>query len=785
MSRKRLAILSCLLILTGCAAAYSQLLDQRYGPSEPRQRQVEHQSDWGERYTTSIKPVLEQRCTVCHGCYDAPCQLLTSSTTGLERGASKALVYDGLRLTESTPSRLFVDHHSVKDWRQAGFHPVLNERNQTAAANLEASVMYKMLEMKRQHPMPTEGLLPAEITTDLAREHACPTLEEFDTFRQQHPSWGMPYGLPALTETEFSKIAYWLAKGAPLPEEPPLAAALQHKIDQWETFFNQPSLKGQLVNRYLYEHLFLANLYFDDVNEKAFFKLVRSSTPPGKPVKVMATRRPYDDPGTDRVYYRLQKDTSTLLAKTHMPYALNPQRLNKWQRWFYNDDYEVTSLPSYKPEVAGNPFIAFQQLPTQSRYRFLLDEAEFTIMGFIKGPVCRGQVALNVINDRFWVFFSDPDLIDPVASSQFLAEQSAHLRLPTETGSTLLPLTNWLKYSSAHKNYLNAQHQMHKRFFEEQRIPLTEEILWDGDGINDNAGLTVFRHFDSASVVKGLVGSEPQTAWIVTYPILERIHYLLVAGFDVFGNVGHQLITRLYMDFLRMESEMNFLTLLPPATQKAEWQHWYRGASSKVLEFVEQSSLEFYEASHIRYQTDSPKTELLQRIQQRLQPVLVTTHNPDKTSLGSEARNALRQLADINGISASLLPQVVFLSVEDYEGELHLFTVLHNNAHSNITSLLKEDSNRLPEEDSVTVAQGLIAAYPSAFWHVTEDQLHLLARDATNLQTEQDYQHFMARYGIRRTNPNFWAHSDRLHELSRAQQPVTYGLFDYNRLENR
>ena len=40
----------------------------------------------------------------------------------------------------------------------------------------------------------------------------------------------------------------------------------------------------------------------------------------------------------------------------------------------------------------------------------MLEEAQYTITGFIKGPVCRGQVALNVINDLFWVVFVDPEL---------------------------------------------------------------------------------------------------------------------------------------------------------------------------------------------------------------------------------------------------------------------------------------------------------------------------------------------------------------------------------------
>ena len=69
--------------------------------------------------------------------------------------------------------------------------------------------------------------------------------------------------------------------------------------------------------------------------------------------------------------------------------------------------------------------------------------------------------------------------------------------------------------------------------------------------------------------------------WIVSYPLLERIHYLLVAGFDVFGNVGHQINTRLYMDFLRMEGETNLLSLLPLARRRPLIDAWYRGAGGE------------------------------------------------------------------------------------------------------------------------------------------------------------------------------------------------------------
>ena len=93
--------------------------------------------------------------------------------------------------------------------------------------------------------------------------------------------------------------------------------------------------------------------------------------------------------------YRLRRMIDTPLAKTRMPYALNPARLARLKGWFLDSPHAVTALPSYAPEVASNPFAAFEQLPVDSRYRFMLDDAQFTIMGFIKGPVCRGQIALN------------------------------------------------------------------------------------------------------------------------------------------------------------------------------------------------------------------------------------------------------------------------------------------------------------------------------------------------------------------------------------------------------
>jgi hypothetical protein len=350
----------------------------------------------------------------------------------------------------------------------------------------------------------------------------------------------MPYGLPDLSDREYRTLKTWLEEGAGYEARPPLEAGALASIAKWETFLNGETPKEQLMSRYLYEHLFLAHLYFDESAPRLFFRLVRSTTPPGEAIDSIATRRPYDDPKVERIYYRLEPVRTTILAKTHMPYLLNEQRMSRYRTLFLEAEYQVQALPSYEPEASANPFLTFKLIPVKSRYQFLLDEAEFTIMNFIKGPVCRGKVALNVINERFWIVFVNPQStpLDPTA--KFLEREQQNLRMPTEQQSNATALTNWLEYSRLEKKYFAGK----VKYIQEQLSTpeaISLDLIWNGDGWNDHAALTVFRHLDNATVVKGFVGEEPKTLVVLDYALLERIHYLLVAGYDIYGNIDHQL----------------------------------------------------------------------------------------------------------------------------------------------------------------------------------------------------------------------------------------------------
>ncbi|MDL1890645.1 hypothetical protein FBQ96_13890, partial [Nitrospirales bacterium NOB] len=568
-------------------------------------------------YWRDIHPIIERRCVVCHGCYDSPCQLNLSAYEGLARGANKKPVYDGTRLLAAEPTRLFEDAHTVAAWREKDFFPVLQEQAQATVQERRAGVVARSLLLKQAHPLPPDPLLPDTFDLGLDAKQQCPTESQFERFAEKHPLWGMPYGLPGLNDQEHRILMQWIEEGAPYREANQTASALPVQVGEWETFLNGETPKQQLMSRYLYEHLHLVHLYFDTRQDGRWYRLVRSRSAPGQPIDLIATRRPYDDPGVSRVYYRLQPLRDSLLAKTHIPYALNPLRMQRYRELFLDAPDEVRAVPSYEVGVASNPFVAFRDLPVRSRYRFLLDDALVFVMQFIKGPVCRGHVALDVIDDRFWIFFVDPDSGALDQKEEFLAENSRHLYMPTPEGASPLGLISWLKYSRMQDEFLKAK----QAYIE--RLNLRDEasdlsFIWDGRRENRNAALTVFRHADSSSVVQGLVGDEPKTAWLLSYDLFERIYYLLVAGFDVYSFAGHQLDTRLYMDFLRMEGEFNFLLLLPHQERERLRDFWYRDAPQTVKDYVYGRHISVRKESGIRYRTNEPKRELFGLLRERL-----------------------------------------------------------------------------------------------------------------------------------------------------------------------
>ena len=751
---------------------------------------------YGER----VRPVLERRCVVCHGCVDAPCQLKLSSHEGLTRGASKERVYDGERILGAKSTRLFIDANSTAEWREKGFHPVLAENAHDKEERLQQSVLYQLLRLKQRHPQPRVGMLPDDMDIGLDRKQECTTREEFDAYSKKHPDWGMPYATPNLSDSEYRTLVQWLAQGAaaPPPEQPSKAALSQ--IQSWETFLNGDSIKQQLVNRYIYEHLFQAHIHFKGTSPREFYRLVRSSTPPGQDIREIATLRPYDDPGSAPFYYRLRKYHSSIVAKSHMVYELSAQRMQRYRELFLAPDYTVTELPSHEPRIASNPFKAFRQIPVRSRYYFLLDDARFTIEGFIKGPVCRGQIALSVIEDQFWVVFTNPNKDMQSNRPEFIDAMADNLDLPSERGNTLRILSANNAYSRKQRAYMSARAANFESITEPLDFESAMEYIWDGDGHNPNAALTIFRHLDSASVQQGFLGDFPENAWVIDYPMLERIHYLLVAGFNVYGNAGHQLLTRLYMDVLRMEGEDNFLAYLPADKRKQIMDSWYVGIRTGMEENLG-GPVDWLTVDTVTgYKTDDPQRELYLQLVKRLGPLAggpgyldrcegEDCRDPGAGAIEQQADWAMRTIAGIKGVALRVFPDIAFVRVKTGDpGSDLAYTLIRNKAYLSIKSMFADQTERDHrdyEHDTLTVVEGLVGSYPNFFFVVEPDELEDFTSRYLTIVTRDDYERFVGIYGVRRTSDSFWETADWFQDAYAEQEPVLSGLFDLNRYANR
>ena len=786
MKKKILLGLFFLILMISCSNAYqAKNYQQLYGSAESGSRVISELPSGQVSFTHEVKPILDARCVACHACYDSPCQLKLTSSTGLERGATKQPVYDGERLFAAPPTRLDIDATTTKEWRDKQFYPVINERQPSAVAGIDNSLLAQLLLQKRRFPLPEQGVLDEEqYHFGLNDKYECPTMEKYSKYRVEHPQWGMPYALPGLALAEEKTILNWLEQGAKNDQNIQLTKQAKQNITGWEVFFNGDSLKQQLVSRYIYEHLFLGHIYFKD-NPDDFYRLVRSKTPSGQAIEEINTVRPYDDPQVSSFYYRLRRIESTIVDKTHIIYELSSARRTRYQQLFFDNDFKVSSLPSYQADYGSNPFKTFAAIPNPIKYQFLLDDAKFFISGFIKGPVCRGQLALNVIQDHFWVLFFSPNHPYQAEVNEYFTKYNNILFLPGKEGDNI-GLLGWKVYGEDGKKYLHKKTEFIKQTFQRSG-GFTLDNIWKGNGWNQNATLTVFRHFDSATVEKGLIGDVPKTAWVLDYPLLERIHYLIVAGFNVYGPTTHQLASRTYMDFLRRDGEYNFLRFLPSHARQKIYNSWYQGLLNGRLE-SELLNLDFETA--IQFKGQDYKKEFFHQVKSHLGQSLAPSRwlKPCQQEACKPAQNSvdnmIHQLARLKGKQISAIPEIAFLRVKMDNADDQVYTLLHNKDLTNVAFIFAEQYRLAPEQDTLTVVPGFIGSYPNFFFSVAEQDLNAFITALKTAQTSADKTNFYSRFGIRRNNPLIWPTLDWFNAEHKKYRGLEAGLFDMSRYHN-
>lgn len=828
-------------------------------------------------FSSKIKPILDSRCVQCHSCYNAPCQLNMSSVEGLDRGLVKNFeVYSTRTLQAEEPSRLGIDRKTAEEWQNFSpvhkFRPV-TEDTESPERNLASSYIYQLTEHKRTNPhLALNDLLNME-KEQAESSRVCPeTPTELAAHLKNRPNAGMPYGLPPLEDGEMRSIKTWTEMGSPRSQPDPAAPASDVVIKkQVESFFNaytsnpavEEAKKQSLVSRYIYEHLFLANISLSQNNPTGtFYRLIRSRMNcDSGTLDEYATRRPWDDP-QGKFYYCLKKVNQTIMHKTHLAYILDERRLARWQELFsgtwsvrfkeetnflnriFGNKKEgwTADLAPREDKTANNPMYVFRDIPVKSRYQFLLDDAEYHVNTFIRGPVCKGNTAVNSIDEQFYVFFVKPESDLMVRRPEFAERTSLYHRLPAYKGSdTFDGLGAFYDLQHTREMYRRLRDQ---NFRSEFPHGLGIDDIWDGQSESDkrylaapnrNAALTVFRNYDSAAVAKGLIGATSKTVFLVDYSILERLVYDLVTGFDVYGNVAHQVLTRIYMSYLRMEAEENFLNLMPPSVRVPMRRSWYvpaHGITEDLANAVNTVLLRDTDKISRRYPlmgVDHPtavnlppfdeikfytldgtaqesvlrsyRRRVVDQIRSHLGSALqdVGDLNPDKTfdvhpdqiKVGTVDRFAdfETELARFSDLRALYAPWVLFMPdlayvVVDGDSKSEIYTLIRNKEHFNIAWIAGETGRRNRAADSMTYYKGVLGSYPNHIFRIPLSQGQAFLQQMSKINDHASYESWLRSFGSPRNglgSERFWPNSDHLHEVFKANYPHEYGAFDYNR----
>ncbi len=768
------------------------------------QIEVTKQPSWVQEdfYTKKVQPIFDAKCIACHSCYNSPCQLNLTSYEGLTRGASKVNPYDFPLTKPNDPTRLGIDAQSTSEWREKGFYDIIGEKDNSLLLNL--------VNMKRHSGFESYHF-EAESSRTCLKPGSIPAI-----IMQVKHELSMPYGLPTLTSAEKEVLEKWVKNGAQGPSDAVKGYFLEShskringRIKEWEALLNKDDPKSILAARYFYEHLFIAHINFY-ADSREFFRLVRAENLEG-PARVIATRRPFDAI-KGKFYYRFKVINQSLVAKNHTVFLLGEREAKRFKNEFVGGNWNIqrSELPSYGASGA-NAFATFKAIPRKSRYRFFLENARYFVMTFMKGPVCRGQTALNVINDHFWLVFVDPDF-DLSANLDTEFNSFSNLLSPPAVKKDHIGIFNDLR-----KKRWQA-HSLKMSLYERMNRPFSLETIWDGEGVNPNSLLTIYRHFDSSDVVFGARGDLPKTIWLMDYQIFEDIYYNLVAGYDLFGAIPHQLNTRLYMELSRISSEDMFITLLPKQLRLRARESWSMDSpkmdKTVIGEFIKLTGLTVTQKMErsFTYQGNKIETKLnyanqsnyreaqvhamAQIMKDRLPEISKLQFDWDQDFFKSEAesdkviKSNFATLLESRGPFPKDFPDTALIRVKTGDkSDSYALSLLLNRGHYNVNMLFVEDKRLWPETDTLNLLPSIATSYPNLYFDIDETELqnamNMLAQAINSPKKKELYEAFLQRYAVSRFHENFWEIHNWFNQYYTQQRPIEAGALDLNRYYSR
>jgi hypothetical protein len=295
-------------------------------------------------------------------------------------------------------------------------------------------------------------------------------------------------------------------------------------------------------------------------------------------------------------------------------------------------------------------------------------------------------------------------------------------------------------------------------------------------------------------VHKGVLGNLPKTLWVIDYPLLERIYYALVAGFDVYGTAGHQLAIRHYMDELRVEGESYFLDFLPPEKRQEIMQSWYIGVDLKDMNFYP-STL----PAKIPFATGEPKREFMEHVvNKHLLPATEIMFDPVNYQLARAAYPFVPEKYEtrddyLRAFTPLFQPGTPFISLmNEHNANLAYVrirlkngkdiagSIVVNRWHDNVAFMLGEEGGST-RQMTAPILSRVHRVLPELLVDIREEDMPDFSDLLANFTKSPEDMERLAKYGVNRADARLWDAYDWFQKRFYEDEPVQGGLFDLNR----
>ncbi len=145
-----------------------------------------------------------------------------------------------------------------------------------------------------------------------------------------------------------------------------------------------------------------------------------------------------------------------------------------------------------------------------------------------------------------------------------------------------------------------------------------------------------------------------------------------------------------------------------------------------------------------------------------------------------EVKLAANPFKTFSVISAKSRYQFMLDEAQFFVGGFIKGAVCRGSIALNEQSLVPSEKSRVRDEDTIDIVSGFVGAYPNFFLEVNYSDLALFVEQYKKIETFEQYDQLVVKFGVRRTNFNFWQSADWFYKKHQHDNKVYAGLFDLN-----